>query len=123
MPRIVFSSFMLNLRSQITKRDRAATMSLVSDSFDDTPSYYPKTDQSPPKSPRGGQRLKHFSSSGAKGTSRAKKSHAPPSVASVTDSLSSMSVDDVDKKMAALVQVLSTVFNHNSRAQVAAAGY
>ena len=28
------------------KRDRAATMSLVSDSFDDTPSYYPKTDPS-----------------------------------------------------------------------------
>lgn len=102
------------------KRDRAATMSLVSDSFDDTPSYYPKTDPSPPKSPRGGQRLKHFSSSGAKGTSRAKKRHAPPSVASVTDSLSSMSVDDVDKKMAAPVQVPSTVFNHNSRAQVAA---
>lgn len=103
------------------KRDRAATMSLVvSDSFDDTPSYYPKTDPSPPKSPRGGDRIKHFSSSGGKGNRRAKKRHAPPSVASIADSLSSMSVDEVDKKVAAQVQVPSTVFNHNSRAQVAA---
>ncbi len=104
------------------KRERVATMSLVSDSFDDTPSYYPKTDpSSPPKSPRGGARIKHFSSSGAKGTRKGKKRHAPKSVASVTDSLSSMSVDDVDKKMAAPpVQVPSTVFNQSSQAQVAA---
>lgn len=95
-------------------------MSLVSDSFDDTPSYYPKTDPtSPPKSPRGGERLKHFSS-GNKGTRQAKKRHAPPSsIASVTDSLSSMSVDDCDKKVSTPAQVPSSApsyFYHNSPA-------